>query len=89
MKHSSMLGLMIAATAISELFNRATFAARRRMPDPFARRHRHHGAFEPAYCRQCERVVSKKRHRCVAPYVAAPRHGWRYEQGKLVRRTQR
>ena len=39
------------------------------------------------WCPQCENYRSNNgKHRCRAPYIPAPRHGWRYERGKLVPR---
>lgn len=40
-------------------------------------------------CDDCHKVVrTTKKHRCVAPFVAAPPHGSRHENGRLVARPQ-
>jgi len=91
MKQKNMLAAAIAAVGLSGLFNDAVFAPQRMNLDPFkhSRRGSHTGPVHRVYCRQCERAVSKdKRHRCIARYIPAPRHGWRYESGQLVRRSQ-
>jgi len=91
MKPKSMLGMALAAlaiTGIDKLFARATFANDRRVNDPFRRRHRSHGTPHWVHCRQCQRTVNgRRKHRCIAPFVPSPPHGYRWQNGKLVARA--
>lgn len=91
MKSRSILGLaatVLALTGIDQLFARAVFARWWRLTDPFKRRSRSHGSPDRAHCRQCNRMVSRNRkHRCIAPFIPSPPHGYRWQSGKLVSRA--